>query len=89
MVKRAGLSLAECTLRSVLSRHEAIEECRELLIAIQRKNVRDVLVWPHDHHAPPFAIDAAQGKDVIATFWVGAEHFFVVAKSITSLRGQK
>ncbi len=58
-------------------------------MAIERKNVRDVLVWPHDHHATPFAIDAAHGEDVIAVFQVGAEHFFVVAKSVTSLPGQK
>ena len=67
-------------LRSVPSRHETIEECRELRMAIERKNVRDVLVWPHDHHATPFAIDAARGEDVIAAFQVGAERFFVVAK---------
>jgi hypothetical protein len=55
-------------MRSVPSRHETIEECRELLIAIERKNVRDVLVWPHDHHAPSFAINATHGEDVVAAF---------------------
>ena len=55
-------------LRSLPSRHETIEECRELLIAIERKNVRDVLVWPHDHHATTFAIDPAHGENVVAAF---------------------
>jgi hypothetical protein len=55
-------------MRSVPSRHETIEECRELLIAIERKNMRDVLVWPHDHHAPFFAINATHGEDVVAAF---------------------
>ena len=59
---------ANCILRSVPSRHEAIEECRELLIPIERENMRDELVWSHDHHAAPFAIDAAHGEDVIAAF---------------------
>jgi hypothetical protein len=53
-------------LRSVLSPHETIEECCQLRIAIERKNVCDVLIRPDDHHAPPCAIDAAQGEDVIA-----------------------
>src|SRR6188768_2839196 len=86
--QRAGAD-PDRTLRSLPSHHETIEECRELLIAIERKNVRDVLVGPHDHHAPPFAIDATHGEDVIAAFEVGAEHLFVVAKSEPSLPRQK
>jgi hypothetical protein len=54
--------------RSVPLRHETIEESRELLIAIERKNVRDILVWPHDHHTAPIAIDATHSKDVVAAF---------------------
>jgi hypothetical protein len=59
---------ANCTLRSVPSRHETIEECPELLIPIERKNMRDVLIWPHDRHATTFAIDPTHGEDVIAAF---------------------
>src|SRR5438445_9253200 len=80
---------SSCTLRSALSRHEAIEECRERLIAIERKHVRDVLVWPHNHHAASLAIDAAHGEDVVAAPHVGTEDFFVIAKSVTSLPRQQ
>ena len=66
VLRSAGVS--GLMMRSVPSRHETIEECRELLIAIERKNVRDVLVWPHDHHAPSFAINATHGEDVVAAF---------------------
>jgi hypothetical protein len=66
----------------VRSRHETIEEGRELLITIERKNVRDVLVRPHDHHATRFAIDAAHGEDVAAASQVGTEHFFIVVESL-------
>ena len=71
----------------VRSRHEAIEESRKLLMAIERKNVRDILVRPRDHHATRFAINATHAEDVVAAFEIGAEHFFVVAKSVTSLPG--
>ena len=67
------------------ARQEAVEKRSKLLKSIERENVRNVLVRPHDHHAPRLAIDAAHGEDVIAAFEVGAEHLFVVAKSVTSL----
>ena len=31
---------------------------------VERENVRDELVRPHDHHAAPFAVDAAHAEDV-------------------------
>src|SRR5262245_3369227 len=71
------------------SYHEAVEECRELCMPIERKNVRDELVRPHDHHASPFAIDAAHREDVLATLAIGAEHLLVVAQSVPPLRRQQ
>ena len=57
-----------------------IEKCRELSMAIERKNMRDVLVRSHDDHAACVPIDAAHREDVVAALEVGAEHLFVVAK---------
>ena len=51
--------------------------------------MRDVLIRPHDDHAPCLPIDAAHYKDVVIAFDVGAEHLLVVVKILTSLPGQK
>ena len=64
---------------SVPSIHEPIEEGHELPHTVERQNMRDVLVRPHDHHAALFAFDAAHSEDITAAFQVGAKHLFVVA----------
>ena len=69
--------------------HEPIEIRRELRIAVERQNVRDELVRPHDHHAAPRAIDAAQGEDVLTAFVVGAEDLLVVAQSVAPFGGSR
>ena len=51
--------------------------------------MRDVLIRPHDDHAPRLPIDAAHRKDVVAALDVGAEHLLIVAKAVSSLLGQK
>ena len=58
-------------------------------MTVQRKNVRDILIRSDDDHASRVAIDAAHREDVVAVFAIGAEDFFVVAKSVASLRWQK
>ena len=69
--------------------HKPIEERREFGMPIERENVRDELVRPHDHDAAAFAIDAARSKDVIAALHIRAEDLLVVAKSITPLLRQE
>jgi hypothetical protein len=75
--------------RLVPLQHESIEESSELHIAIERKNMGDVLVWPHDDHATPGFVDAPLYEDVLAAFDIGAEQLFIVAKSVATLVGKK
>src|SRR5262249_28030720 len=58
-------------------------------VAIQRKNMRDILIRPHDDHTPRFPIDATHREGVVTAFEIEAEHLFVVAKSVTSLPREK
>jgi hypothetical protein len=51
--------------------------------------VRDVLVRSHDCQAPAVSIDAPHFEDVVAVLKVGAEHFFIVTKPVTALRGHQ
>ncbi len=53
--------------RSVRPHHEPVKERCELPDAIQRENMRDILIGPHDHHAAVFGIDATQGEDAISS----------------------
>src|SRR5438876_9795861 len=76
-------------LRSVQLQHEAIEERRELRMAVERENMRDILIRPNHDHAARFSIDAAQREDVVIACEIGAEHLFVIAKTETSLPRQK
>src|SRR4051794_1435949 len=71
------------------SYHKAIKECGELGMRIERENVRDVLVRPHDNHAAPVTIDSPHVENVMAALQVRTEHFFIVMKSIPALPGQK
>src|SRR5437868_4156696 len=81
-------SVARPPQRSLRLQHEPIEVCRKRRMAIERENMRDILVRPHhDHAAVPF--DAAHRKDVVTALEIGAEHLFVVAKSVTSFGGEK
>ena len=70
-----GAEVAKACTSALRLRHEAIEERRELRIAVERQNMRDVLVRPHDHHAAPFAIDAAHGEDVLPLLRSGQNIF--------------
>ena len=72
---------------SIALHHEAVKECREIRIPIERKNMRDILVWAHDDDATPFSIDATHVEDVVAASEIGAEHFLVVTKRIPALPG--
>src|SRR6516164_5594509 len=56
---------------------------------MQRKDMRDVLIRPHDDYAPCLPVDAAHCKDVVTALDVGAEHLLVIVKAMTSLPGQK
>ena len=64
--RRAAYWKAFCGL--ILLQHEPTKECRELHIAIQRENVRDVLVRTHDNHATSVSIYATHCEDVRAVF---------------------
>ena len=75
--------------RSIPLQHETSEEGRKVRIGIERENMRDILVGPHNDHAAAFPIDATHAEDVAATFQVRAEHFLVVAKPVTALPGKK
>ena len=69
--------------------HEPIKEPGELRIRIERQNMRDELVRPHDHHAAVLAIDAAHGEDVMSALQVGAEHLFVIAQTVAAFPRQE
>src|SRR2546423_8286238 len=75
--------------RSVRTQHEAVEVGGKLGMAVKRKHMRDILVRPHHDHAAFVPIDAAHRKDVVAALEIGAEHLFVVAKSVTSFCREK
>ncbi len=60
--------------------HETVEERAELGIRVERKNMGDVLVGPHDDHAPPRSINAPQVENIGAALQVGAEHLLIVAE---------
>src|SRR5687767_9937366 len=87
-LRRPGMTKA-CTSALRLLRHKSIEERRELRIPIEWQHVRDELVRSHDHHAAPFAIDAAHGEDVLAAFVVGTEHLLVVMQLVPALPRQQ
>src|SRR5207248_10760034 len=74
---------------STRSQHEPIEICRQRRMAIERENMRDILVRPHHDHAAGFPFDAAHRKNVVTALEVGAEHLFVIAKSVASFRREK
>ena len=72
-----------------LRQHEAVEERSELAISIEREDMRDVLIRPHDDHAPCLPIDAAHCKDVVTALDICAKHLLVIAEVVTPLSGQK
>ena len=79
-------SVAQQPQRSIRPQHEAVEIGRKLRMTIEREHIRDVLVRPHDDHAAAARSMPRRSKDVVAALQVGAEHLFVVAKPVTSLR---
>ena len=82
-------SAAQPSRRSIRPQHEAVKIRRKLGMAIEREDMRDILVRPHHDHAAFVPIDAAHRKDVVAAFQVGAEHLLVVAKPVTSFRREQ
>ena len=71
------------------SSHETIKKRGQRFIAIQWKNDRNVLIWPHDHHAAALTIDAAHVEYVVACLRIGAEYFFVIAERETAFPGEE
>ena len=58
-------------------------------MGVERENMRDVLVRPHDDHAPPRSIDAPHVENVVAVLQVGAEHLLIVTEPVTAFARQK
>jgi len=71
-----------------LRQHEAVEKCCKLFISVEREDMRDILIRPHDDQAPCLPIDVAHCKDVVATFSVDAEYLVVIVKPETALLGR-
>src|SRR5271163_1283514 len=69
--------------------HESVEERGELGIVVERKNMGDILVRPHDDRAPTRSIDAPQIENIGAALQVRAEHLLIVAESKTALTRQE
>src|ERR1700761_4637247 len=57
------------------------KERSDVVACIERQDVRDELVGPHDDQAAALAIDPAHVEDVAARLSVGAEHLLVVDQS--------
>ena len=85
----SGMTQADRSSYAFSLYHEAIEERAELRMPVERQKMRNILIWPHDHHAAALAVDVTQTEDVTAAFQIGAEHFLVVAESVASLPRQE
>ena len=49
--------------------------------------MRDILIRPHDDHAPCLPIDAAHCKDVVTAPNVSAEKLLIVVEAIAAFLG--
>jgi hypothetical protein len=73
----------------MLLEHKAIEEGGKISKSVERKNMRNVLVWSHDNDTALEPINAAYIENVVSVFQVRAEHLLVVAEPVATLPGNE
>ena len=69
--------------------HESVEEVREFVVRIERKNIGDVLVRTHNHQGTLCAVDPAQDEDVRPVLDVGRMGLLIVYQPELALPRQQ
>ena len=68
---------------------KSVKETFELGVFVERQDMGDKLVRPHDHDAATSPIDAPQVEDVGAALQVRAEHLLIVREPVATLPRQQ